>query len=514
MSKAIMTTGNFTPYGGAVPILKKIKEFGLPQVIRSSLGVRKKQSKYGYDDVFIAWALTTLCGGTRLDHITKLKKKFNVIPKLKLPSHDVIGRVFKQLADDINVYKSTYIKNVKDAPKKKKEKIKVTKIVRGKHIITDRKVIKNKKEIKTYKVDAQNFVCDNIKLNNMLVKATKRMGGLREGQSYTLHIDATFVETNSSNSEQYYNSTDSRRYGFNPMVCVIQKFPVYISMRNGNSSSDFQLKECIENCLDILSKNKIKVGKVIIDGAGYHRATIDFLHQKGIKFIISAPVNKYFKSMLEKVRSNENWKNAIWETGHGYRNCEVSSVLYSMTGLPYDLRIVAARHLTKDSIIAYSNLEEQRQLANNEQKLIALAKKGRIKKQDRKYEGDWREIGNYKYRFIITNDFSMQPEKVITSYNKRGNDIERKFDEMKNFFGWKLPPFSQMNENGVFLIAAALSNNIYYSIISNFKSKIPELRKPIRLGEFKFLFIDVVCEYVGKGFYKFINPLVPYDKLM
>jgi hypothetical protein len=54
---------NVSPYGGIVPIFKKIKEYGLPQLIRSCLGKRVKQSKYSYEDIIISWVLTSLCGG-------------------------------------------------------------------------------------------------------------------------------------------------------------------------------------------------------------------------------------------------------------------------------------------------------------------------------------------------------------------------------------------------------------------------------------------------------------------
>src|SRR5258708_1359924 len=101
--KARRSNTKISSHGGAVPILKKIKEFGIPQVIRACLGKPKEQSKFGYEVVFIGGVLTALWGGTRLDHITKLKKKLNIIPGLKLPSHDTLGRVMKQLATEVQV---------------------------------------------------------------------------------------------------------------------------------------------------------------------------------------------------------------------------------------------------------------------------------------------------------------------------------------------------------------------------------------------------------------------------
>lgn len=56
--------------------------------------------------------------------------------------------------------------------------------------ITERN-ISNKKESKIIFTDFN----DNIKMNRMLIQATKKSGALKEGRSYTLDIDATLIPT-------------------------------------------------------------------------------------------------------------------------------------------------------------------------------------------------------------------------------------------------------------------------------------------------------------------------------
>ena len=125
---------------------------------------------------------------------------------------------------------------------------------------------------------------------------------------------------------------------------------------------------------------------------------------------------------------------------------------------------------------------------------------------------NWKKIDGYLYKFFITNDFEKTSEGIVNEYNKRGN-AERKFSFLKNDFGWRLPPFMNMNENTVFMIAAALANNIFRGIVKLFKKTIPTLRLNARLPAFIFEFISVGCSYVNR-FFEFDNSDIDYVALM
>jgi hypothetical protein len=101
---------------------------------------------------------------------------------------------------------------------------------------------------------------------------------------------------------------------------------------------------------------------------------------------------------------------------------------------------------------------------------------------------------------------------LLVEYNKRGF-AERQFDFMKNDFGWRLPPFMRLNQNTVFLIAAALANNIYRGILNSFKEKLPALKETFRVNKFRTVFIEVIC-YLVEGGYVFRLPKFDYDKVM
>jgi hypothetical protein len=103
------------------------------------------------------------------------------------------------------------------------------------------------------------------------------------------------------------------------------------------------------------------------------------------------------------------------------------------------------------------------------------------------------------------------PKELLLEYNKRGGS-ERNFDYIKNDFAWRWPPFMHINQNTVFLIAAAMANNLFRGAINLFKSVVPQLRVNMRFRTFKYIFIDVACELIN-GIYEFDNTKVPFEKI-
>lgn len=473
--KIVRSKRKVSPFGGIVPILKTIQDCGIPQIIRATLGKRAVQAFYGYEDVFLAWILTSLCGGIRLDHITKLKKKLSIIPGLKLPSHDTLGRVMKSLANE---------------PKYKES---VSRSHGRIHVHTNK--------------------CDeHDKLNDLLVHASQRIGALVPGRKYTLHIDATFIETDCSTSK--YDS-GSKKYGYYPMICLIDEMPVFISMRNGDSNASFELKECLQKCLNLLEKYNITVTRVISDSAGYVREMLHMLNKKGIEFEVNMPVSPYFKSMWQQFKEKDSWEKMEFETATKFKICQVAEIDYTMIESPFKYRIIAAREPLRKSSRFYSD-EDRTRMEKVEAHINRLREKkpDALKGHAKPYkQTEWRPYKSYKYKLIITNNTTLTPSEIITLYNKRGN-AERQFDAMKNDFGWRLPPFVKMEENTIFMIAAALANNVFRGLVRNYRKVMKELRQETRLRDFIYVFVSVACEYIGNDTYKFFSPELDYEKLM
>jgi hypothetical protein len=77
---------------------------------------------------------------------------------------------------------------------------------------------------------------------------------------------------------------------------------------------------------------------------------------------------------------------------------------------------------------------------------------------------------HYEYRAILTNNTQWTASEIAQFYNHRGY-IEKRFDMLKNDFGWNNMPFSILKQNTVFLYLTAICRNLYHNIIRYFSEK-------------------------------------------
>ena len=453
--KARRSNRKITPFGGVIPVLKQIRDFKIPSLIRESLGTRVKQAKYGYEDVIIAWMLTNLCGGIRLDHITKLRKNLNIIPELSLPSHDTLGRVMKSLATDV---------------------LSESDVHRSKRGYQESKRVGSK----TYKRITTRETNDNEPMNDLLALITSKIGLLKQNEKYDLDLDVTAIYTEVREAKKSYK----QRRCFAPMVACIDNLPVYIEMRNGNVSPGARILESTQKCIENLEKNKISIGCVRMDRGAYHGPTFDYLHKKNIHFVVGA---RKSKKIMEALNTTEDakWTPVHIQTSLYDWDCETTDYEWQLNGSKENYRLVVLRMDRKSD----------------------TAKKGRYGTTPK----TWIYGGQYAYKMIITNDKTSSAKELVEFYNQRGTS-ERNFDTMKNDFGWKLPPFSNMSENTVFLIIAAITNNVYQAVIRKLKKKVKEIRLNARLRDFIYMFMSVACELTDTE-YVFYDTNIAYEKI-
>lgn len=482
-TKMIVKNSNkiVSPHGGIVPILEHIKRSKLPQIIRSCFKNRVAQAKYGFEDIIISWILTALCGGTRIEHSKKIKKSVAIVPNLKFPSPDTIARGMKKL--------STEVELVDNLEKLKGKKIRYT------------------------------HINDNIEANRMLIKSTKAIGALKEGVKYSMDVDATFIATLRRGAIRKVDENgkiDYNKIGFNPMTCLIGSLPVFFSMRNGDAGARFQIKECVEKCLNLLEESKIKIGRLVSDAAGYNKELFQMLDERGIKFNVRFPLNRQWKTFTNQLKENKNWRKTEIESANFIWKCEITDIDYKMFDRPNSEQIsksyrVVTMRIPTEKTLKKLNEEESNLRKEIRNKLQTLKSKNKLKPAAKPYQDKgWLEFEGYKYKFFITNDFDRTSEEIVNEYNKRGN-AERQFTFLKQDLGMRLPPFSNMNENTVFFIAAALANNVFRGFVKTFKDMIPQLRLNARLPEFQFIFIDVACVFLDNT-YIFYNTDIEYHK--
>jgi len=186
-----------------------------------------------------------------------------------------------------------------------------------------------------------------------------------------------------------------------------------------------------------------------------------------------------------------------------------------MVGSPYEYRIIAAREPSRKNSRFYSP-EERIRLEKVEAhfKMLRKVNPNAIKGRTKPFkQAEWKKRGGYKYKLLITNSKTETPVEIMSAYNKRGN-AEKQFAAMKNDFGWRLPPFAKMEENTVFMIISAIANNVFRGVVKRYHKILNTVRLETQLRDFTFVFVSVICEYLGNNIYDFHNPDFRYQKLM
>ena len=472
MKITVSNKRDFTEWGGLIPIVNELYGLGIPDLVDSAFETDKsrvEQCKYKFSDVVTSLISSALCGGVRIDNITGLKKELELIPGLNIPSHDTMGRLMKQMAS--------------------KEKIK-----------------------DVYQNDGlkKNYYDDNIRLNKLLIQISKKMGCFEEGKEYILDADCTFINTRCAGAK---SAEGIDQFGFYPLVCFIGNFPIFFSNRNGNSSDRFRIAETIEMCINLLEEENIKIKMVRMDGAGYNTALYSMLHEKNIKFLSTAPVNTSFKKMWRQIDDSSTWTDVKIETATSFKECQICDIPYTMNDYDATFRVVIARIPTENTIEENETDEEKEFRLEIENKMQMIEKKGLLKTNDKRYISVfWKVRKSYKYKLFMTNDYISPAEDVIAQYNLRG-DMEKQFSYMKQDFGWKWPPFKNMNENTVFFILTAIANNVYRGFHKKFTKHIPEIELNARVNNFRKNFIKVLCYFLEDNSIEYRGTEIDFTKI-
>jgi hypothetical protein len=438
MKRAKFSDDNVHSHGGVVPMLKKLNALKIPELINSILGKRPPQCKYPFDKAIISYIMSNFCFGHALRRIKHASNNLSIIQGLRFPNHSTLGRIFKKLSTQ-----TEYTSSVN---------------------------LKNDTETKYY---AQN---ENYKLNDLLIQMNKRMGLLKEGTSYTLDMDATYIKT----EKEEANMTYKKHRGFTAMVCMINKVVVYVSLRSGNSGPQWNQLDCLRKTIDLLSRHNIRVGTVRIDGAGYQNNILSYLNSEKIKFIVGG---KWAKGTYNLFK-NAFWEKKKFETSTHCWDAEFAIMPFSFSKCYEIYHMCAVR-------VKYEDRHKD--------------------EQSKEFPTKWVLRDGYYYKFIINSEEYASPYEVVNNYNERGAS-EVVFAAMKQDFGWNIPPFGKLNHNLVYLLITAMANTVYEGLLKFFSQKIYELGHTIRIRTFFEQFISVRFSYDEvEGRYTFHRKKVGFD---
>lgn len=394
--------------------------------IDQELGPRGPLSAYRYSDLFRSYLSPILCGGDCAEDIgDHLGGELGQLEGFAPPSPDTLLRLQKELATE-------------------KE-----------HLVS--------------KGGAANELCNNERMNRLLVGLLVRTGQLVPGaKGQVLDFDNQFIPAGKYDSKKGYK----KEYGYFPGIASIDSHPVYVEGRNGNSNVKFGQAETLQRTYALLRESGIKVARSRMDCGSFTKEVVDTVEANSDHFYIRA---QRCASLYDMVKGITDWRDA--EIGH--KAYGVASIGYAPFGGERTYRYVISREARDDG------------------------------------QGDLFTGDSFTYRAIITNDPDMDDLEVVRFYNARGNS-ERLFDEMNNDFLWKRMPFSFLEKNTVFLIMTAICRNLYRHIVSFVAERLDFVKATFRLKKFIFRFVALPVKWIKRSRQKILKLYTdrPYHLLL
>lgn len=177
----------YQSFGGINFIEEDIKKINFDPLITESLGSRSILAQYSYGDLLKSIFYSKLIGGDTLDDLNVLKEQLQDHPWLTIPSPDTLEYAFQELIQSVK----------REATTTHKE-----------HLINEHKGF-----------------------NNLLTKLCRQTGLLKQEEKYTMDYDGHIIENSKPDNATTYKYSE----GYYPVVCSINKLPVYLQNRNGNT---------------------------------------------------------------------------------------------------------------------------------------------------------------------------------------------------------------------------------------------------------------------------------------
>lgn len=446
-SKIRKSNLKINPKGGILFPIDWMRKVRLPDLIESYLPKRAKQAKFSNSDAIIGWALATLCGAERLDDTNDLRRHLCNLPGIKIPHSSTLSRMLRALkTQNIKVGENGVVED--DADEKHHYNI-------------------------------------NCKLNDLLLACTRKLQLINPNELHVLDFDSVVLENEKHDSRYTY-----KKYkGYNVAASFIDKNPIYLEPRNGNSDSRFMMRDTLERTIDIANKHGYKFWAFRSDSAAYIQDVIQLMQDHDIEIFIKArESNKLYR---------ENLENAVWET------VELKDRTVQVTAIEYEpfkgfgkYRLIIQRMVVERTYQSEDDKKKAKRL--RKQRAKALKNKGKNNKRLKYRYADNDET----LRPVITNNWSMSAKEVLLFYNKRGDTPENNFKVLLNDFHWHNLPFSFLNENTVFMIVGAITHAIYRYILHIISEKIPDViprNSRIKKVINRFISIGVLWVTTKKG---------------
>lgn len=394
-------------FGGLNFINDYLNKHCFSNIVLRHLGPRSILARYSYDDLLRQLFFITAIGGDTLDESGTLKEQLRDHPELTIASADTIEYAFQELRQ------------------------------------------KNKE------INAASGACHQINehtgFNKLLVTLCSKLHLLSPLQSFMMDYDGHITENNKADNAFTYKETE----GYYPVVCSINKLPVYMQNRNGNTPEGYGQQAIIKAAVDNCSQRDIHINAFRADACCYEKSTIEYLESGDITYYIRA---ENCLRLLDALADEPDWQAAMI----GHRKVEVCSVEEKIFGQNKYRRIVAYRYRQKGQLAI----------------------------------GD---INGYRYYAIVTSDKQKTPLECIQTYNQRGCAGEHHFEEFDYDFNWNKLPFDNMEMNTIYMYAMLVAYLLFNAVKSAYAKKLSFVKETMRIKNFILHFVTLPAKWIKTG---------------
>lgn len=395
----------YQSFGGINFIEEDIRKINFSSIVTQTLGSRSFLAQYSYADLLKTIFYSKLIGGDVLDDLNVLKQQLQDHPCLTIASPDTIEYAFQELVQPI------------------------------------------KKEATT--TGKEHFINEHKGFNRLLTNLCRQTGLLKQGKKYTMDYDGHIIENTKIDNAFTYKKSE----GYYPVLCSINKLPIYLQNRKGNTPESYNQKNIIAAALEQCIAQKLTVNKFRADACCYEKNTIKYLEKNNITYYIRAEQNENLRIALE---DETEWQPALLN----HCKVEVCSIEEQLFGEQAPRRIVAYR----------------RKLSNEQATIF--------------------DNNGYRYSTIVTSDNEATALDVIEFYNQRGCQGEHHFKELDYDFSWNKLPFNNFQLNTIYLYATAVAYILFQYVKQKYAGVLSFVNNAMQLKNFILHFVTLTAKWV------------------
>lgn len=398
-------TTHIQSFGGLNFINAYLNANNFQSIVTGHLGQRSIIARYSYADLLRQLFFLAAINGNTLDECNVLKEQLKDHPELRIASPDTIEYAFQEL----------------------RQKTKL--------VTTEKGICHQSNEHKAF--------------NELLANLCSSLSLIKPDKPCTMDYDGHITENTKNDNTFTYKQTE----GYYPVVCSINKLPVYMQNRNGNTPESYGQKGIIQQAIDNCNKKGITVNTFRADACCYQKETIEYLETQNISYYIRA---EHCQRLIDALSDEPQWETVML----GNRKVEVCSIEEVVLGKAR--RIVAYRYKQSGQLDIFNQ-------------------------------------SMYRYYAIVTSEQNCSPKECIETYNQRGCDGEHHFKEFDYDFNWTKLPFDNMEMNTVYMYAMLVAYILFNAVKMAYAQKLQFVKPEMRIKSFILHFVTLPAKWVKTG---------------